>query len=485
MKRGQLFYRPVLVGMVALTCCLLVVALFVCAHSVRATLAPPRVAPSLQSPSAVTRATLPRSTAAYNGVITPAQTIYAPWLLGGRSVLRVHNTGGDTAIVRVTFTYDGGVTTTASSLAANAVGEITLRGMLTGTELSAVITGTYPIVAVVNNFSDDRMRATSYAAMPASQGRSYIALPYLPANNVGWSSKPAVQNVGAMNTAVTIVYTQTYPFTVTTWSESVQDLAPGQAHVFDPDAYLPDFFEGIAIIKSETGQPLVAVVNNSSASYNAYIYSASLLPAASGSRSLYFPMLVNAFEDWQNSEIRLLNAGPAEVSFNLEIDQETWIKLIDSWRGVSFLQNVSGSQSPPGEAVAGRVEDVQSLYGLVWLRGNFQGDWLAAYSPPSVGAKTWYLPYSDQGDDFATYVAVQNLSDVTAHITRTYYNVSGTLSSTAGDIAPSGMELYPASSGFVGGVVVEADQSVTAVAVIAGRLVLDEEIYLPVVAKDN
>jgi hypothetical protein len=45
------------------------------------------------------------------------------------------------------------------------------------------------------------------------------------------------------------------------------------------------------------------------------------------------------------------------------------------------------------------------------------------------------------------------------------------------------MGYYPADAGFVGGVVVQANQPVAAIAVIAGRVILDKVTYLPVVIK--
>ena len=64
--------------------------------------------------------TLPHSTAAYNGVMASARTLYAPWLRGRTSSLRVLNASeGSGTTVRATF-YSSGtpVATTDTPLAA-------------------------------------------------------------------------------------------------------------------------------------------------------------------------------------------------------------------------------------------------------------------------------------------------------------------------------------------------------------------------------
>jgi hypothetical protein len=497
MKRQ--LYRPLLIGAVTLTCCLLVAALLMTTRSAGATLrvasitlSETPVEKSPNSPSAVTRVLLPKSTAAYNGVITPATTLYAPWLLGGTSVLRVHNTGGVTATVRATFSYEGGVTTTEKLIEAGVVGEIEPSGILTGTQLSAILTGTQPIVAVVNDFGLDGTRATSYAAMPASLGRTYLALPRILSNNTGWTSTLPVQNVGVTTTSVTIVYTSTNKLETVTDTDSVHNLAPGQVYGFNPrDANLPDLFEGIATVRA--AQPLVAVVyDRDLTSQDVYIFSVSLPPATDGgSRSLYFPMLANVFEDWRNSVIQLMNAGPETVSFTLEIDGSPLAETaVDPWGATDLAQNASGSQSPAGKAVAGRIANEPALHSLVWLVadiGTFAGDHLAAYSAPSVGAKIWYLPYTDRGVEFTTWVAVQNLSELSpVQITLTYHSLTGTATTIPGTtIEPLKTRLYAAELGFVGGAVVQANQPVAAIAVIAGRAILDKETYLPVITRKD
>ena len=490
MKR-QFSCRPILAGAITLTVCLLVVALLMTTRSVGATLrltsvdTPP--APGPRSPAAVDETLLPKSTAAYNGIITPAHTVYAPWLVGRTSLLHIHNTGDSEATVRAIFSYgDGEIAVQETQLKAGAVGNISPPSeVLTGTEMSAILTGTQPIVAVVNDFGTDRKRATSYAAIPDGVGQTYLALPHIVFDNRGWDSKAVVQNVGVMTASVTITYTN--PNNLQSWHDS-QELAPKQVYAFDPlDAGVPPLFEGIASVGSE--QPLIAIVNSSESLYpnGTYIYRVPVPPAeGGGNRPLYFPALVNNFETWIESVIRFVNAGPITATFDLEIDGVAALtdESIEPWKtGGYYSQN----DRPSDWSGGGLVPDAQSIHGLTWLLGNFTGDFYAAYSALSRGAKTWYLPYADEGALFTTYVAVQNLGGGQAHITRTYHTVAGALSPIVEEdaIQLSDVAHYSAPyAAFVGGVVIQADQPVSAVAVIAGRLILNEKVYMPVIMRD-
>lgn len=452
-----------------------------------------------QSTSQAPPLTLPHSTAAYNGVMAPARTLYAPWLRGSTSSLRVLNANElNATTVRATFYSDGTpVATTDTRLEAGAVGQIRTGMLPTGTVFSAVLTAGQPIAAVVNDFGRTGEQATSYTAMDAGLGQRYLALPYvLYASGGGWESDVVVQNVGGNIASITVVFTRTNEFTTTNWSDVLTLPAGRVQHLDLTQVGLPEKFEGIATIRAD--QPLIAVVHNAAydlgATYPrlAYIYRVPLTGSTGGvARPLYFPLLVNAFEDWKTSEIQIMNAAPARAGFVLEIDGVTRNRSIEGWSAASFSQNDPDSQSPPGEAVAGRIQQVQSLHSLVWLngQGRFRGDFLAAYSSPSVGGTTWYLPFSDQLPGSSTYIAVQRLADDPVDVRLTYHALTGTLSVPYQVTQNSDMALYAGGHGlpssFVGGVVVQTDQPVVAVAVIAGRLVLDKVIYLPVSIKNR
>jgi hypothetical protein len=494
-----MFCRPTLLaGPVVLAVFTLFAALAAATRSAGATLSPADsgiVSP--YAPSAVADVILPHSTAAYNGVMTPSTTLYAPWMLGGTSSIRVFNTSMSAATVRATFDYNPGAPVEAI-IEPRAVGDIRTTNVPTATRFSAIVTATQPIVAVVNDFGPNAAYATSYAAMPAEEGRTYFTLADILNYGDLINSEIAVQNVSESATHVTITYTRTDVFTTSHWSETFLNLSPGQTHIFHTkQAGLPADFAGIATVRAS--QSVVAAVNNPTFDElgalhpdQAYVYQAPLPGAGVGSDlPLHFPLLVNAFESWQRSEIQMVNTAAASANFTLEIAGATYDKSLEGWSAQSYLQTQAGSASPIGEAVAGRVQNVQSLEGLVWLngQGNFRGDFLAAYSAARVGGSAWYLPYTDQGDSFATYVAVQNLSSTIAHITLTHHTVTGTLGLYVGSIPGLETVLYTGGSGiplnFSGGVVVEADQSVAAVTVIAGQLILDKELYLPIVSRQS
>ena len=495
--RVQIGVRILLVSAVALAFSLLF-AVLLSSSSVRggglaAFVSGPPVVHGPVGPAAGQGLVLPRSTAAYNGVMTPATRLYAPWLVGGTSVLRVLNPGDYAVSVRAVL--DQG-TDALIHIVPGAVGEIRVTMVPTGTRASAILTASQPIAAVVNDFGKNGAQAVSYMAMPAALGRPFVALPYvLYRASGGWESEIVIQNVGEMTGAVRIVYTQTNKLATRNWvDDSIAAIGPGEAVRISPeDAGLPENFEGVATVESV--QPLVAVVHNAAVGrVPAYAYRVPMpgaLPESAIPR--YFPLLVNGFENWRNSEIQLMNAGPAQVNFDIRVGEMITSRSIDPWWAQNYPQIQIPNQdvllSPLGEAVPGSVSVSPCLNGLVWLNGtgSILGDSFAAYSAPGAAARAWYLPFADQQAGLITYVAVQNPNDVPVGIRLTQHALTGTLGAFSMTIDPDDLMLLSRGNGlplqFQGGLVVEADQPVVPIAVLAGLLELDQEIYLPLIRK--
>ncbi|MCP4541479.1 MAG: hypothetical protein GY832_30480, partial [Chloroflexi bacterium] len=180
----------------------------------------------------------------------------------------------------------------------------------------------------------------------------------------------------------------TDPNTLQSWHDS-QELAPKQVYAFDPlNAGVPPLFEGIATVGSE--QPLIAIVNSNESlpPFGTYIYRVPVPSAeGGGNRHLYFPALVNDFQSWRESVIRFVNTGPITVTFDLEIKGVAVLtdESIAPWKTGGYYS--SGDQ-PSDWSESGLVPDAQSIHSLTWLLGNFTGDFYAAYSALSRGAKT-------------------------------------------------------------------------------------------------
>jgi hypothetical protein len=408
----------------------------------------------------------------------------------------VHNAGEVPTVVRVDFGNTDAEMFTI--LAAGAVGEFRTTGIQTGTRLYAILTATQPVAAVVTDFGPDGKQVTGYAAMGASLGFRRVTLPdvYSEAGG-GWHSEIAVQNVGHTTSTVTIAYTRTNEHEATIYTDTVLALPPGHVQLFDPSqaSGLPADFVGIASVRSD--EPVVAVAYNAAlGGHAAYVYQADAAPRANqGPRPLYLPMLVNTFEDWQNSEIQIMNAGTKPALSGIQVGQTDTNRSIDPWGAQSFPQITIPDEdcilSPAGEIVPGRVTGVESLRSLVWLngKGSFAGDPLAAYSAVPGGALTWYFPFSDQAASSATYLAVQNPNGLTANIILTVHTITGTAESRWSSIGAEDVAYFTGGAGLpsemIGGVVVQADIPVAAVAAIAGRLVLDHQAYLPLLASND
>jgi hypothetical protein len=407
--------------------------------------------------------------------------------------VRVYNAGDQQADVQATFSYSVGLEIVQhASLPAGAVGDIRApSSVLTGTEMSLILTGTQPLVAVVNDFGVEENRMGSYSAIPAGLGQTHMVLPFISSRPHAWDGRPVVQNVGVTNTNVTIVYTDSTD--LTRWEDSVQALAPGQAHVFDPlNVVDPDGIVGIATLHSD--QPVVTVVSNGSSSRDVYVYNLSLpLAVDDANRSFYYPMLLNEYlNSWTRSEVHFLNTGDVTATVDLEIDGQTVLAAepVESWKTKTVSQATFKPDVSGWNVGAGLVEDAQSLHSIAWLLGVFKSDPIAAYSSSSRGATTWYFPYADADFDLSTYIAVQNISDATANVECIFRDTSGSLLlAKSVEIAPSTMDFCLDEEDdlpeLVRGVVVESDQPVVAVAVIAGQLILDKSIYMPVMVKSQ
>jgi hypothetical protein len=491
-------HRVMWVSAISLTLFLMVVALFFATRSASLALvdesAPATQSSAPRSPGAVARVLLPKSTAAYNGISEPATKVYAPWVLGGTSVLRVLNTGN--AATQVQISYGAAGEGTSIQLPAGAAGEVRATGVPTGTRAAAILSADQALAVEVHDFGVDRTRAVSYVGLPAALGKSFLVLPDVLRRASGWESQIVIQNVGTVSTSLTVVFSRTDEPAFRNWVDtSMQDLEPEESYEIDlSQVGLPEGFEGIATVTSE--QPVIAVVHNGTPRH-AYAYQFPMPGEGQGSgRSLYFPMLVNTFEDWQISQIQVVNAAPQPRSFNIQVGDDNSQQSIDPWWAQSYPQGPVPDPlaipilSPSGEIVGGTVQDAQSLYSLVWLNGigGFIGDSFASYSSPGTGGLTWYLPYADQEVVLATYVAIQNVSGQTANLTITRHTFSGTLTTSPGQIGPSEVAVLSKGEGlpssFVGGLTVEADHPVIAVAVIAGRLELAQEIFMPVLTRN-
>ncbi|MEA2639047.1 MAG: hypothetical protein QOF51_441 [Chloroflexota bacterium] len=121
---------------------------------------------------------------------------------------------------------------------------------------SGVFTASGPISAVVQEVNAVQQTGMGYDGFSA--GTSNISIPLIFKGSGGWDTGVQVQNLGSVETAVTIVYTLPSGITVS----EVATVAAGDSVTFYQPANpnLPSGLVGAATVTS-SGQPIVAIVN--------------------------------------------------------------------------------------------------------------------------------------------------------------------------------------------------------------------------------
>jgi len=195
---------------------------------------------------------------AYNGFTSGSSVVYAPVLMkfyhGFRTALTVQNMGDTEVTVRVTYSNGATNTKTIPAKASQLFYTPNEPGLPNGWLGSAkveIISGTGPIVGLVNE-SDDKRRAASYTCFASGSTASFA--PIVLKRYHGYSSSITCQNIGTESTNITVTYSNGVV-------ETRNDVAPnGTALFYQPNnASLPDGFNGSATITA--AQPIVCIIN--------------------------------------------------------------------------------------------------------------------------------------------------------------------------------------------------------------------------------
>lgn len=126
-----------------------------------------------------------------------------------------------------------------------------------GSVFSGVFSADAAIAVVVQQRNPERSTAMAYSGFGA--GTPNISIPLTFKNRGGWQTGIQVQNLGNMETIVTVVH---QPEGGTQVVEAAS-IAVGDSHTFyqPANASLPEGMVGAAVVSSSNGQPLVAIVN--------------------------------------------------------------------------------------------------------------------------------------------------------------------------------------------------------------------------------
>ncbi len=255
----------------------------------------------------------PKRIGAASGVLSPATTVYAPYLRknysGRNSYIAVQNTSAESATVTITYRDNTGAevaaareTATLSAYSTKIFYQNENAGLPNGFYGSAVINGTQPLAVVVNNANDgtrwDRSQFESYNGLTQSSTKLWI--PKITANYSGYNTGLTIQNVGTAAATMELVSTfgnLTSPL-----------IQPGAAWaVYLPSAFPSASGGGSATVTSS--QPMVGVVTENKQE-KGYGVVWSMIPDGSGTTTVLFPKFDRNYSGY-NGGIQVQNIGTA------------------------------------------------------------------------------------------------------------------------------------------------------------------------------
>ena len=269
--------------------------------------------------------------ASYVGVSAGASDLYIPLLMkenyGFNTYFSVQNTGS--ADVDVSITYSDSTSADITDLAPGAA-EIIDNQSETHSEqkFSAILEADGPIAVAVVQWSDGSYGEDlySYNGYPSIQGTEFPVIPMVNQNNYGfWTSIP-IQNLGTVDTTVTLTY---YPTKEgAQCSETLLVPAGGLAEfgayafVFPDqtpgcDCAFGETFVGNAVVTENTaGQPLIGLSNQSTTILEGYQKAGALMATNStlATSTVVFPEAYQWFgaDNWWSS-ITIVNTSGSEL----------------------------------------------------------------------------------------------------------------------------------------------------------------------------
>jgi hypothetical protein len=257
------------------------------------------------------------SGAAYSGVADPAGTLYAPGVYDNYynyySDIVVQNAHSAAQNITVEIYAPGNATPvktqTATAVALNGYATFEQEGLaeLNNNQFySAKITGADgPVAAIVNIYGRGSADSQLYSYNPFAAGSTAAYAPVIMSSYYGYNTALVIQNLGSATANVTISYSDGTVKNTT--------IAPGAAD----SRYTPS--EGLssglysAKVESTNGQPIVVLVNESSA----YNRAASYSGFDSGATSVRTPIVMRRYYKY-NTSITCQNIGTAAATMTIQ-----------------------------------------------------------------------------------------------------------------------------------------------------------------------
>jgi len=226
-----------------------------------------------------------------SGVLTPSTDLYFPQVMkeyyGWNSYLAVQNTASSSASVTVQYYSSAGTlvatdTQTISPYSTYIFRQSENATLPNGFVGSAKATGTQELAGICNFYNSESSytEAQFHSYNAFAGGQTKLNVPRVVKDYYNYQSGLTVQNVGTAATTVTV----TYYFGGTAYTQTSPSIGPNAAWgvYLGSEAQLPASMAGVsgsgsAVIQSDGGQPVVAIINEDNrtlgygVTYNAFL----------------------------------------------------------------------------------------------------------------------------------------------------------------------------------------------------------------------
>jgi hypothetical protein len=340
-------------------------------------------------------------------------------------------------------------------------------------EGSAVISSVRPVAVVANIHAAENVSLLSYTEVP-DDGATNVVLPYVMRDYYGWNTDFWVQNTGSALALVTMVY---YRPGHAIYTET--DVIPPKAsHVYRQVEMpqLGDAFMGSVTVVAD--QPVAAVCEVWTSSAQGAAYNG----AAHGGLSVAVPLQQKQVDGWVSGAI-FVNMGTADAALVADFHARDGslggelAVVVPPLAGSHLIYLGSESSIPDAFDGALRAVADQPLFALsFWQNTGVTGDGLAF----DVGmirdelTNVAHLPRvaREVAQGIHTDLSVQNVADLPAAVTITFYHHTGESTVIVTDVIPGhGVSRYSTEDMTVlgedweGSVSISADQTIAAQAV--------------------
>ena len=222
-----------------------------------------------------------------------------------------------------------------------------------------------PLAVIVREYSGN----VNMAYNGFSAGATTVSLPLIMANNYGWYTGIAVQNLGSAATNITVNYYPSPGF-----SDTAYNVQPNATAIFVQSGGQWGSTRWVGSARVTASQPIAAIVNQTTtgkaSSYSGF---------ANGSGFVVLPDIRNNHDGWTSGvQVQNLDSASAHVVVRVS-GSETWSGWIEGYKSVT-LNPVPGTWSGFRGPVTLECTNGRRIAAIVNTTGSGAGDLMMTYN---------------------------------------------------------------------------------------------------------